>query len=118
MGNTLISSFIVMGVLFGILNVFVFEKQDAREIKENLGITYGEVTKVLRGGYKGGVLTAYFRYTVDNVSYEFSRPVSSRKVWGNRFPVVYSKINPVISRILIEADDFKEFDLAFPDSLR
>ncbi len=116
--NKFINILIIAAILAAVLNVFFFEKQDKKQIKENLGITSGEVIKVLRGGYRGGVLTADFTYSIDSVFYESSRSVSGRWVLGHRFPVVYSKKNSSINRMLIEVDEFEGFNLAFPDSLQ
>ncbi len=109
---------LIVAVCLALFDGLFFEKYKGKQIRGNMGVAYGEITKVLRGGSKGGVLKAYFRYSVDTSFYNSSQLVSSRRVLGHRFPVVYSRKEPTNCRILIEPDDFKEFGLAFPDSLR
>lgn len=67
-----------------------------------------------------------YRYTVNNSTYKsttiYSEKKLSRENWGalinKSFPVVYHRKMKFLSVMLISPEDFQEFGVPFPDSLK
>jgi hypothetical protein len=112
----------VMGLLFGvILYVGMQESNQYRsDILKNPTIVNGVVIEA-KYKQKLGVVVKYkfdFNYSVYYSETSSSGYASVRHLLANKiFPVIINIDNPEKNQILILPEDFKNYDLGFPDSL-
>jgi len=91
------------------------------EIKENRGDTVAKVTDYI-SGYRGGYSLKY-KYTVNDTIYEDISGTPLYKCdfdikFRNKYlPVVYSKINPHKSILIVDPSDYGRWNMEIPDSL-
>ena len=76
---------------------------------------------VISTGYNRISITLSCKFYVNGVEYKGSGAVplfsDADKLIGKSFPLIYSSKDPHDNSLLITPDDFKRFNLAFPDSL-
>lgn len=114
----LILVFLVFAFAF-IWNVFL--DNEKKNIRRNPAYTYGTLlrTKARKGAYK----IIIYEYTINNKKYEESCLMDKKcnalfnQAIGLYFPVIYNRLKPQQSRMLISESSFKEFGLSLPDSL-
>lgn len=113
------------GVLLFILMFIGFARWNRYLLQTDRLQTSGVVYNIRRTGRANMVRIAY-RYTVNNSTYKsttiYSEKKLSRENWGalinKSFPVVYHRKMKFLSVMLISPEDFQEFGVPFPDSLK
>lgn len=93
-------------------------EKNVNEILEAPAMSTGIVRSVVFKAKKGYYIE--YDFTIDGIS-TYATTYRSQVPAGivNRsFPVIYSKTHNDKNEILIFSDDFKEFNLPYPDSLR
>ena len=91
-----------------------------REISKKPAITTGYITKVQYKSKLGYVVSYYYEVNNQDVNEETYRSNVydlENSLVGKSFPVIYSTVNPEYHGILIFPDDFKAYNIRFPDSL-
>ncbi|HYH15089.1 MAG TPA: hypothetical protein VD794_07715 [Flavisolibacter sp.] len=112
----------VMGLLFGVIYYLGIQEsnQYRSDILKNPTIVNGAVIEA-KSKQKLGVVVKYkfeFNYSVYYDETSSSGYASVKHLLANRtFPVIVNVDNPEKNKILILPEDFKNYDLAFPDSL-
>ncbi len=92
------------------------------EILNNKVLTTGKIISHVFPG-KGSGYRLKYEYKEKDTIYTWMYPIAinyydyDTTFAGKFFPVVYSKINPYKSTILIRPSDFEDFGYEFPDSL-
>jgi hypothetical protein len=119
---------IVMAVIFitGVVISSIVKGSDLKKIKANPEQTVAKVVdhdipKKSSDTHYGVWIT--FEYEVNDKVYKHSSkyffPEEDEQYFmGQTFPLIYSKDDPDVSRILIVNENFEEFDLIQPDSLK
>ena len=110
-----------IGVLiFFSIRSCISKAQQDDEIKANMSVAIGKIERVNKNsGFRNYSL--HYSYQVGKLSYQSNRSAGEACCKGftdQPFPIVYSKKNPAVSRLLIEPDDFEKFNMVFPDSLQ
>jgi hypothetical protein len=104
-----------------IVVLLIFRTIRKQEINSNRGITTGRITSVQY--VKLGDYTLNYSYDVGDKFFENKSSGTQVNKYNvkhflwKEFPVIYSKRKPKVSAILILPEDFKMWDIAFPDSL-
>ena len=94
-------------------------------LEQNHLITYGDVLEIRHTG-RANLVRVGYRYYIGNKFHDFSKEYSSSvisvkdsKVFeGKSFPVVYYPKFPYLEAMLIFPEDFEQFHVPFPDSIR
>ncbi len=119
--------------IFGLIMLTLFlygryqiKVTEVNRIKTDYSITVGVISQFEKELVRNTISTQY-SYTVNTKKYEASfinqepcddlSKETKNILKKSKFPVIYSRKHPALSRILIRPKDFKNFDLAFPDSL-
>ncbi len=120
-------SILVLIILASVLfRKYQLELVEVNEIKIDYATVEGKISKFKRT-ISGKLSPTKYYYKINNKRYEEAfvnqEPCGTLSDYQkdllrqSTFPVVYSRKNPRLSRILIRPKDFQQFDLAFPDSL-
>ncbi|MCW3071962.1 MAG: hypothetical protein JWO44_1852 [Bacteroidetes bacterium] len=114
---------IVIIALAGIIGV-AGKSGDVQKIKENPAQTTGTIVESDNlNEYNTNGCWIYFEYAVNGKTYKHCQKYHGWKKEDNyflkcSFPVVYCVDDPDLSRLLIIADEYEEFELVQPDSLK
>lgn len=92
-----------------------------KHVMDKSDLTSGTVTNI-ENNIKLGTIVRY-KFTVggDEIDGRMSSPKFeplSRLILAKTFPVIYSKTSPDYNKMLILPEDYKDFNVAYPDSLR
>ena len=121
-------AFVILIIGFGLCYYFSERNNNKlkTEIIKDAVLTSGIVSAYLHD-YKGISEYEYYFSTNENMANYYSKSSSSssfvtyakigKKVLNKSFPVIYNKSLPQYNKILIIPDDFKEYNIPFPDSL-
>lgn len=90
-------------------------------LTHDTAITVGRITET-RYVPKWSYDRLNYEYIIDGKTFSDASSVDvkreyTRQFVGKYFPVVYSKIDTSISELIVEPEDFKRFNIPFPDSL-
>jgi hypothetical protein len=118
--SNVVGGTLILSVTFLSVRSCFVKNMEVEEIRGNPAFISGKIVKLLNlSGYSG--YSAEYRYQVGTIIYQSDRTVSEQCCKGfleQRFPIIYSKKNPAINRMLVTSSDFEEFNLPFPDSLQ
>jgi hypothetical protein len=106
--------FLTSIIIFGYWNFSSYEKR----IERNLSISSG---KVISYEYNYKSSKGYnYDYVVNGINYSGLYLCAKKEVIliDKLFPVIYNRLNPEESLLLIFPKDFKKHGLNFPDSLK
>ena len=109
--------------IFAITVIVIYYSYKIRDsnIKKNEAFTTGLITNYRRSN-KGGS-TIDYEYTIGNKKFKDSKGYGniidrySNILIGKSFPVIYNSNKLNSNNILLTRDDFKQYNLTFPDSL-
>jgi hypothetical protein len=111
---------IIIAGIYGIIS----KNSDEEKIKKDLGQTIGTIVEYdnLKERNTNGCWI-YYQYSVGGTTYKHCQKYNGWKKEDNffmryTFPVVYSIADPDLSRLLITQDEFSNFNIAQPDSLK
>ncbi|MDF2435720.1 MAG: hypothetical protein K0Q95_96 [Bacteroidota bacterium] len=111
---------IILGGIYGVIS----KGSDEEKIKKDPKQTTGTIVEYdnLRE-YNTNGCWIYYEYSVDGKSYKHCQKYHGWNKEDNffmhyTFPVVYSNEDPDLSRLLIIEEEFKNFGLTQPDSLK
>jgi len=113
----------IYGVFFIItmLLLFMYGLYKKNDIKESFEISVARISKTHESsrGYLGYEYEFFFKnekYT--NSGILFTSYYAFNEIFINKFiPVVFSKKNPNNSELLLQINDFEEYNMTYPDSL-
>lgn len=117
------SIIIIVIIISGIFSAFG-KSGDLKKIKANPVQTTATVVESDRlTEYNTNGCWIYYEYSVDGKTYKHCQKYHGWKKEDNyflnqTFPLVYCESNPDLSSLLIIEDEFKEFNLVQPDSLK
>jgi hypothetical protein len=105
----------------GIILILFIASCKNSEIKQNKGITIGQIIGS-RKDYRSNSYMLNYSYSVNNkkIFGESGRTVSQANLnqfMSKYFPVAYSTINPEKSFLIVSPENFKNWGIQFPDSL-
>jgi hypothetical protein len=109
--------------VFGIIGIFS-KSGDIKKIKANPKLTTATIVEHDNlGEYNTNGCWIYFEYSVNGRKYKHCQKYHGWTKEDNyflkcTFPLVYFRDDPGLSRLLITEDEYNEFDIAQPDSLR
>jgi hypothetical protein len=112
----------IIGLIISIIFIFLVIKRGEKREKElksdfiltNANIYASHITKI--GFIVDYKFEVYSLFVEGSNTYEINSS-DKYKLVNRYFPVVYSKNNPENCDILIFPDDFKKYNIPFPDSL-
>lgn len=98
-------------VLFFYLMYLYFDKRK-KSLFDHKRLTFGTVIGSSRNHF-------VYDFTYNGRVYQGTTPggTGPYTVYGHIFPIVYDSVDPTNSKMLIMPNDFKSFNLPFPDSL-
>jgi len=90
------------------------------QVKKEKAIT---VAKVVKFEYptKGTEYNLFYNFNLEGKTYEHFLTTTNQnfeKLIQQSFPIIFYKKNPEYNQILITQDDFKKYDLSYPDSIK
>jgi|GEM_PF-6881413 len=103
---------------------FAGKQGDAQKIKAHPAQTTGTIVESDKlTEYNTNGCWIYFEYTVSGKTYKHCQKYHGWEKADNyflhyKFPVVYCAEDPDLGRLLITADEYEEFGIAQPDSLK
>ena len=116
----MIRNIIIIFILIFCLTAIFICNRNGNDLKTNGILTNGQVVKAYWG--RGGINLDYIFYVngqkVDGSEFYFISIRFGNKFLHKSFPVIYSKNSIDRNRMLVLENDFKEFDMTYPDSLR
>lgn len=103
-----------------IVSIYIYGKIRKNEMEDYKQITIGKINDFGNGG--SGTVTLHFTFTYNNKIYFSKRGSRIARVKynyfdGKYFPVIFSSIDPDNNKLLVFPDDFKSWEMPFPDSL-
>lgn len=121
--NIIIFSLVVLALMAGYMLTMYQKGKVTKRIIQNANFTNtkfgGEIIPYKKGS-NGPWYVCYF--TVKDESFSATQPTRicdklRPEFFQQNFPVIYDSLNPESARVLVFPADFREFNLAYPDSL-
>lgn len=101
---------------------FMYRDNKIKEIHDHAAFSVAKITKYLPAGAKGSDFFSY-ECAIKNRSYGGDHigiwpNAGSIRFINQYFPLIYDSLQPDKQQLLITPEDFKKFDIPFPDSLK
>jgi hypothetical protein len=120
--NKILTWTIIIGFIVFVTVQSIRQNSEDQYLKDNPNLTTAKIID-WDPGAKGGARLLNYEFIIDNKTYNGSKSyygLSQRNNYllNKYFPVIYSSKDPNVNRLLIIENEFKEFGLIQPDSLK
>jgi hypothetical protein len=107
----------ILGVVL-FIGLIMWRKEKQDDLKMNGVIVQAQIIRILAGGKTGGGFQCLFKYNDKKIMRSSPCSFQGGKLdfLGKTFPAMYAP-NTNTLEILIAPEDFKKFNISFPDSL-